>query len=72
MENKKFQEVDYWKINCNRFRKHLEKIAYEFEVEWIDGEFPIEEIINKCNCFLFKWGCRMWSASTWTHRNINS
>ena len=35
----------YAEMNRDRFREHLERIAYFLDEEWIDGDFPIKEVL---------------------------
>ena len=33
--------------NRDRFLEHLEKIAFYLEIDWWDGDFPIDEVLEK-------------------------
>ena len=33
--------------NQNRFQENLDKIAYALNIDWWDGDFPIEEVFEK-------------------------
>jgi len=33
--------------NRDRFQEHLDKIAYTLDIDWWDGDFPIDEVLEK-------------------------
>jgi hypothetical protein len=41
------KELADLRLNKERFFQHLDKIAYALNIDWWDGDFPIDEVFEK-------------------------
>ena len=46
-ENDLLKKLKNAEDNRDRFQEHLDKIAFTLDIDWWDGDFPIEEVISK-------------------------
>ena len=41
------KDLKFAEENRDRFRNHLDTIAYKLEIDWWDGDFPISDVLEK-------------------------